>query len=363
MDLYVVIEPLYRESLWCTKYLEGLRLEAGKNSISIKYLDSQDIRVSPQEGGRQICAILGSTPIWHRMLAERLHQLSIQCISINPDYLPETVAICEIHIDYYKAMSMTHSYFKTNGKNRTVFFAVNSSSTSDMLKAKAFSLVFTDGQVCFQSETLQKSCETFITQYPNADSIICCNDLVAIALLKRLLKEKKAIPKDLWMVSFGKSAVADYIHPGLTSIEVAYEKIGRQIVRIAQILWRNPIFSTLSCKIAATLIPNETTDFVPCTPILSTDDIRTVGKEDPHDFYQDQTIQELNSLDNLFANILPVDQEILQGIDKNRRYAELAESLGISENTVKYRLKRMIGLTQVKNKSALLQLLRRYISL
>jgi DNA-binding CsgD family transcriptional regulator len=60
--------------------------------------------------------------------------------------------------------------------------------------------------------------------------------------------------------------------------------------------------------------------------------------------------------------MLPIDLDIFKGLMENRRYGELAEGLGISENTVKYRIKRMLGIARLPKREDLIRLLVRYIS-
>lgn len=358
MDIYVLIEPLYEDSLWCRKYLEGLKYEAGRNSISLVFIKSSDDCV-PSENG--ICALLGSTPQWIGKMSADLARDAIRCIVVNPDCSVKAGMTSQIHIDFHKAMQMVASYFTTHHRNHTVLFGVNPSSTTDELKAQAFRTAFPTGTVSMNEGSVSQNCGTLLQRYPSVDSVLCCNELVAIALLRQLQHDQRAIPQDIWLLTFGRSALSQHFKPSLSAIEVDHMLVGRQIIKIAQILLKNPVFSTLCCTIDANIIPAETTD----NASLKFSHLeRTEGNqafENSMNFYQDPIIKELGNLDRLFSSILPSDLILLQGVANNKKYAEIAENLGMSENAIKYRMKRMMGLAEVEHRYSLLSLLERYL--
>lgn len=360
-------EPLYQESHWCAEYLSGLRHEANRNAISLTVLDTRSSSVDEKnlQGNQAFCVLLGSSPIWLREMAGRMRRQNILSIFINPDGYADAGPFCEIHIDYYQAMRLLAEYFIQNRRTRTVLFLVNPDSSTDLLKANAFRSAFQNGVVSKQEASLSDSCEQFLTKFSDSDSVICCNDLVAIALLKSLQKSGDIIPKKIWMVTFGKSTLLEYTHPRISSIQVEYQDVGRHVVKIAQFLARNPGFETLSGTITASLVPSETTDSIPHKAGQRTQN-NTIQSPylapQTEEFYQDQTILDLIALERLFANMLPIDLDIFKGLMENRRYGELAEGLGISENTVKYRIKRMLGIARLPKREDLIRLLVRYIS-
>lgn len=358
MDVYVLIEPLYKDSLWCRQYLDGLKYEAGRNSIPLVFIESLDGYMPPENG---ICTLLGSTPHWLRKMSADLARNAIRCIVVNPDCSIETGMTSQIHIDFHKAMQMAASYFAIHHRNHTVLFGVNPSSTTDELKAQAFRTAFPGGTISIHESSVSQCCATLTQKYPLVDSVLCCNELVAIALLRQLQLDKRAIPQEIWLMTFGRSAIANYIKPSLTAIEVDHILVGRQIIKIAQFLLKNHAFSTLCCTLDANIIPAETTDNASFIVSPIERNIGDQASENSMNFYQDPIIEELCNLDRLFSSILPSDFTLLQGVANNRKYAEIAESLGMSENAIKYRMKRMMGLAEVDRRLAMLSLLERYL--
>lgn len=178
--------------------------------------------------------------------------------------------------------------------------------------------------------------------------------------MRQLKQEQRNIPEEIWIITFGKGALAEYILPSVTSLVVDQYLVGRHILKIAQILYRNHAVSTLSCTLKADLIPAETTNNIPFSHRTYKQTVPIIEHSNRPDFYQDPVISELNNLERLFANILPRDISLLQGLLGNRTYAQIAEDLELSENTIKYRIKRMMRLTEVKNRDALLALLLRF---
>lgn len=358
MEMHVLIEPLYKNSLWCRKYLEGLKYEAGKNSIPLVQIDSPPNSLPAEY---KICTLLGSTPHWLRTMAVDLVNKGIRCIVVNPDYSGEAGMTSKIHIDYHKAMQMVASYFRDHQRNHSVLFGVNPSSSTDALKAQAFRIAFPEGIVCEYEGSVSESCAKLTQQHPSMDSVLCCNELAAIALLRQLQQEHQAIPDNIWLMTFGRSTIGHYIKPSITALEVDHLLVGRQIIKIAQILAKNHAFSTLCCTIDATIIPAETTGNKPFSFKSLDGRIKGQSFKDSMDFNKDPIIEELCNLDRLFASMLPSDLVLLQGVAKHKTYAEIAENIGMSENAIKYRMKRMMGMAEVDDRTSLFALFDRYL--
>jgi hypothetical protein len=179
MDLYVLIEPFYKDSLWCKNYLEGLKYEAGKNSIPLHFIDSPKLS-SPNE--RRVCIVLGSTPFWMKKTTFSLEIQGILSILVNPDCSMTTNIVSQIHINYQEAMQTAATYLSDNRRLHTILFGINPFSTTDVLKAQAFREVFPHGKVCMNETSISQICSSFTERYPETDSVICSNELIAIAL-------------------------------------------------------------------------------------------------------------------------------------------------------------------------------------
>jgi methyl coenzyme M reductase subunit D len=141
-----------------------------------------------------------------------------------------------------------------------------------------------------------------------------------------------------------------------------YELDGRQMVKLAQLLSKNHSLSTVSATVQATIESKETTDKA---PVVETDRAEKplYQAQAGQTFYDDPLFKELSALDKLFSNTLPVDFQILQGIYQKKRYLDLAEELHMSENSIKYRTKRMMGLVDKATREDLLNLVSLYVNL
>jgi hypothetical protein len=362
MNLFVIIEPLYRESPWCTQYVHGLHYEAGRNAIQLEYPETPEDIAIPEEGTRTCCIFIGSTQAWLSATSLRLKARNIHGISTIQEGTFLTAGNSEISIDYAKAMTALQSYFQAYGKHRTALFGVNDHSTTDAIKAAAFSRTFPHGQVFPHTGNLKESCTNFLVSYEAFDSVICCSDLIALALLRVLNQQKRIVPQQLWLAAFGHSPLADYYSPSVTCVHCDYELVGRQMVKLAQLLSKNHSLSTVSATVQATIESKETTGKA---PVVETDRAEKplYQAQAGQTFYDDPLFKELSALDKLFSNTLPVDFQILQGIYQKKRYLDLAEELHMSENSIKYRTKRMMGLVDKATREDLLNLVSLYVNL
>ncbi|WP_155816684.1 substrate-binding domain-containing protein [Sphaerochaeta pleomorpha] len=362
MKLYAIIEPLYQKSPWCIQYLQGLHYEAGRNAIQLVYCAKPEDIASPEQGMRTCCIFIGSTQAWLSDIALRLKERRIQGISTIQEGLFLAAGTSEISINYSQAMTALQSYFQTYGKNKTALFGVNTHSSTDSIKAAAFSRTFPDGHIFSHTGEIKESCINFLTAHEQFDSVICCSDLVALALLRFLQQQKSIVPQELWLVAFGHSPLADYCTPSITCVRCDYELLGRQMVKLAQLLIKNHSLSTLSGTVQASIESKGTTDNTPVSQRRN--DTKPFRRfESGQKFYDDPLFQELSALDRLFSNILPVDFQILQGIYNKKRYIDLAEELHMSENSIKYRTKRMMGLVARTTREELIKLVSLYVNL
>lgn len=65
-------------------------------------------------------------------------------------------------------------------------------------------------------------------QAPEIDAVFCANDLLGMGMLMEARREGRNIPEDLGILSFGGNDISDDLSPGLSTISVDSELIGRR---------------------------------------------------------------------------------------------------------------------------------------
>ena len=78
-------------------------------------------------------------------------------------------------------------------------------------------------------------------------------------------------------------------------------------------------------------------------------------------FYEDDEINEMMLLEKLLYESEDLDKQIVQHLLAGDSYEHIAEESYLTVSTVKYRVKKMVSHCRLKNRTQLLELLRRYI--
>jgi LacI family transcriptional regulator len=63
-------------------------------------------------------------------------------------------------------------------------------------------------------------------------ALICCNDRLALGAYQALKETGLTIPANVSLVSFDDSALASWLHPGLTSVALPHYELGRKAVEL-----------------------------------------------------------------------------------------------------------------------------------
>lgn len=356
MRLYLQIDPTFAHSFWCRQYERGISLEASQHSIEV--LEG----LPPSEEREAVVCLIGSAPLWIWERRKALSATGTKGILLTPADPDSSDGFSHISIDYHTAMRKLFAYFHGNGKTKVALFGSNPSSSTDALKVAVYRR-FADRPRVFENlGNLAKSCEEFFAALEDFDSVICCSDLIAAELGRYLRERGVNMPDDLWVAGFGDTVLAAKVHPSITTISCDYAAIGSQAVKIAAMLSRNPALSTVSMTIHGTLLIRESTGCIarPDKGILNSEVPAQSGEVN---FYSDGTVDELLAVENLLSRCEPVDFKILNGISHGRRYSELADICYLSENAVKYRIKRMWTLAGKTCRQDLLRLAQRYLDL
>lgn len=78
----------------------------------------------------------------------------------------------------------------------------------------------------YDYEAGKRAAEKLLKQYPKADGIIACNDIVAIAVYKALTKKGFKIPEDIQMIGFDNIKFSRLCTPELTTVSQPIHEMG-----------------------------------------------------------------------------------------------------------------------------------------
>ena len=71
-----------------------------------------------------------------------------------------------------------------------------------------------------------------LKEHDNVRALLCMNDLLAFGAYQALAEVGLTVPADVSVVSFDNDDFAPYLRPGLTTIALPYEEMGKEAVRL-----------------------------------------------------------------------------------------------------------------------------------
>lgn len=355
---YMMVEPSFAGTHWCEQCIQGIRQEAARNKGLLEEVKTGDEKalekVLQQE--RPLLILVGSFVNWMTRTVEALNRKGIHCIMMTAQPPDGRDDASTISMDYRQAICGLFAYLGACGKKKTALFGVHPDSINDLTKQRAYCDIVGRAQEknIFQNHgDLASACEAFYQRIEEYDSVICSNDIIAIKLLDFLKEKKMNVPERMHVVSIGETRLAQLVRPRITTASLNFADIGHNAVRLYNILRRNTGITALHAKLEAGIHEMEQLPAVrPAAPHIPNE----LPEPILGNFYEDQDVQRIFMLENLISHCQPIDFAILKGMMEGIPYREIAETHYISDNAVKYRLKRMLELAQCENKDQLLQL-------
>ena len=135
------------------------------------------------------------------------------------------------------------------------------------------------------------------------------------------------------------------------------DELGKQAVSIYAYLQKSAPSVSVSVRVSGRLIVRETTILTDgykarIEPPHSADD-----RDEPN-FYDDKEVKAFTLLENLLLNCDELDKRILSGQLAGSTMEELAESLNLAQESVRYRLRRQLSHAGMETRRELLEFLR-----
>ncbi|WP_338470657.1 LacI family DNA-binding transcriptional regulator [Niallia sp. XMNu-256] len=92
----------------------------------------------------------------------------------------------------------------------------------EILQQENITVNMIDSKLSFQDGE-QTAIELF-KRFPHSDSVLACNDAVAIAVLNEALRQGRRVPEDIQIIGFDNISISGIVYPGLSTIhQPAYE--------------------------------------------------------------------------------------------------------------------------------------------
>lgn len=241
-------------------------------------------------------------------------------------------------------------------KQRLAIYGMNSASISDVSRVHSlFSWRDPESEPIeiFHNEgSLQQCFDSFFPNARSFDAVICTNDFAAISLVRHLIECEPDVLSQLTIVSCAETNLSNYYRPYISTLYVNFDQIGQAAVYIYESLRKRPYLSRMTLNVAWTFQEERPAQTLGEAPLTLNRTLDT--------FYQDPELQEMLIVDKLLNDADPVDRQILEGLSQEKTYDEIAELCFLSEGSIKYRVKRMMGQSNASSREAIVRLLKKY---
>lgn len=359
----IAVEPDFNGSHWCTDCLNGIQKEASKAKRSVKYADPfshEDMKLLSLEE-RPVLILVGSLVDWMTKAVKAVSGYGIHCIMMTApinDALTG-ISVSSVSADYEKAFSDMISGMRIQGKNRIAFFGAHPNSVNDKDKLRAFLACAGEENsenIFMNYGDSEKACADFFKDSERLDGVICANDIIAIRLAEYLTEKGISVPGDMEICAVGQTHLSHLMRSTITTAALDFFAMGAASVRIASMLIKDSDVTSVHLKISAKLPRENISDACPSKAA------EISAPEFKSGFYEDNEIRRMIRAEKVISHCLPIDIDILRFLKEDISYSDAASRLYIAENTLKYRLKRMLELSECQTKKELLDLVGRYLT-
>lgn len=360
-NYYMMIEPAFSGTHWCEQCVQGIRQEVSRSKGILEEVPVNDLRALErvQQQERPLLMLVGSLVNWMTETVQRLGEAGIHSIMMTAPPPDGHFDASTISMDYNQAICDLLRYLSQMQRRRMALFGVHPNSINDLTKQRAYCDFMhhetTDHRGIFwNTGNVSAACERFYQQMDEFDAVLCSNDIIAIKLYDFLKEKKVEIPQRLYLVSIGETRLSQLVKPGITTASLNFFDIGHNAVRLYNILRRNDTITALHAKVRGTITVRESTGNVPYQSVARR--ITPPQMPEQSSFYADDDVRRIFMLENLVSHCLPIDFAILRSLMLGQPYRQMAEEHYTSENSIKYRIKRMMELAQCETKEQMIRL-------
>ncbi|MBQ7868660.1 MAG: LacI family DNA-binding transcriptional regulator [Clostridia bacterium] len=355
-----LLESDYRNSIWARQTVDGLMREASRKKYTVVQLDADDYQtIDPDElfGSRQrLIIVIGTSISWMPKVLDHFTRKGVKCILISFNPAESATAQGIVRMDHVSAMQMILHYLERCGRPRAALYGFNPNSSADMIKKDCFdawNAAHGLGQSfrAFDNPASLDACyQAFSHERSRFDAVICANDIVAVSLLRRLRADGIRVPEDLFVTSFGNSALSANVSPSITSVTLEHEELGRQAINLYAFLQKQEAATSVSVRIRSKLIVRDSTA---CIPFEESDMLALpqTNYETSVNFYSDPEADRLMCAEMLLDSCDDIDQAFLRGLLAGLSTEALEERLFLSASALRYRLKRIMGVAGCKTRT------------
>lgn len=350
----IIIQPGYRSNTTLKRILSGI-CDFSNRQLNI---------VSSADGiqnGEKATVVISIDNTWEEQICKNLSEKNIHPITVFPSEDASTLPYTCITSDFFLSAKNLTSLLIPHSKKGIAFAGLNTSSSSDGVKLNGFKSALSASEREFNPDYVFKSdndilkcVENVIAKKDKFDTVICANDITAITLSANLEN-----PFDYNITGFSGMLCTRYTNPKITTVGTDYYSIGRAVLEAYNAVCKSDFISKRIYYVKSELILGETTPNLKSESLYSTQ-ISTVQNFEKLRIYDDEVFTELDKIEILLQHADETDIKILKMLMSGKKYEEISAELFLSVSPLKYRIGKMLKLTDLKYKNSLVNLLEKY---
>lgn len=361
MNIYLVAEQVGLEGYWITDILSGIQREALKKNINIMDYTGA---LPENETSRPIVLVVGYTQNWMENTCAELKKKDIQPILVNADHniFAEVLgSIGYVSFGFKRAVYDVLKYLISVDRKKIAFFGAHSSSYSEDVKADEFlrlsaifDLPITKNDL-YRGNYIEDCFKSFVKNIKNYNAVFCSSDAAASYIISKCKEINVLVPRDLAVIGFGNTKLSLRLRPTLTTVENNYVELGRQAVKLHQLLQKNTDIDAASILVECPLSIRNSSP-----PVRNGLNFSPEISKKENVYRADPNFMQVLRAEELLKNWDDIDKQIAAGLSHGKTVISIAEGLFISVSAVKYRIKKMLIYADLKNKAELTKLIKKY---
>lgn len=343
MEIVLFVEPLFKYSFNCKMIIEGLEQEIHKKRYKLIVDESAD-------NNDAVCVILADDKNWLNSKMKTLKYKYKKIISINNLY--QDIKVSNIISDYETVIKEILKKDLFN-KSSVVLYGVDRKNFSDCNIEMHFRSNFPNGKVFYNDLDLLELYNSFVKNFDDYDAVVCTNDIIATSLSYHLKKDD--LLGEIPILSLGRHKLTGFLQIPVRNIENDLCSLGAQAVFLASYI--NKSLNNASVTVKQNVCNNSNCyDFKQRIRGNRNFDA-LVNEKDTFDAEE----RELIKIEHFLRSCDSIDLDVLSYLlQENVSYSIISELLFITENTLKYRIKRLKECFGTVHKSEMLALLKKY---
>jgi DNA-binding LacI/PurR family transcriptional regulator/DNA-binding CsgD family transcriptional regulator len=302
-------------------------------------------------------SIMNSEKLLHDLNAAGIHPIFIDCIFQDSLYHYSSVIQ-----DYTFALYHLTKRIVTEHSAPCAFIGFNPDSGPDTMRLKGFTLAMHEFKVHAGvinnegdiNECLDRTMNN-IRLYRN---LFCANDGIALLLIEKLTTAGLN-PNEYNISGCSNFKLGKFCKPSLTTVTSELEEAGRLAIDAYSLLYKHRTLKSVHMVTKNKIIFRESTH-LPNNNMGIDTDINTDRENKLVDFYGNEKISGVFTIEKMLQACNKTDLVILEGIISGKTYEQLSYDLEISVNTIKYHVKKMVSNLEVTNRSELIKRLKNF---